>query len=325
MAEAPPEAALPAWMGGADPSQLGFPFEVDRQLYRKERGVPYKKTPEGPLLLDAYRPVHAEGPAPLVVMIHGGAWHRGGRFEMGLTRWAGYLASAGFAVVSIDYRLAPKTCFPDSFGDCLDAVDWAVGHAEELGADPTRVGLWGDSAGAHLVLLLATSQTRPDYAGPRLRSDAGRIRGVVAWYPPTDLLALYEAERRAHDGPTMTGGFVGVEPDVDPERWRLASPIEQAHGAAPPALILHGTHDLLVPHTQALAYSARLESLGVPHELHVVEGGVHGFDRVAPGDDARRLIDRTRTFLQERLHGDADRPVARAGAPARWPRAEEGA
>jgi acetyl esterase/lipase len=301
MSEAPADAALPAWMGEADPSQLGFPIEIDRNLYVKQRGLTYKQTASGPLLLDAYRPALHEAPAPLVVMIHGGAWHRGGRFEMGLTRWAGYLASAGFAVVSIDYRLAPATSFPDSFADCVDAVDWAVEHAERLGADPERIGLWGDSAGGHLVLLLGTSQTRPDYAGPRLRAGGQRIRGVVAWYPPTDLVALHEAEVRAHGGATTTSGFVGALPETDPERWRLASPIEQAHAAAPPTLILQGTRDLLVPHAQALAYAERLEALGAEHELHIVEGAVHGFDRVAPGEDARRLIERTRSFLSEQL------------------------
>ncbi len=304
MNEANADEALPAWMGGIDPSQLGFPFEVDRSRYVKETGLAYKHTDRGELLLDAYRPTHGDEPAPLVVMIHGGGWRGGGRYQMGLTRWAGYLASAGMAVVSIDYRLAPATSYPDSFQDCLDAVDWAVEHAHGLGADVERMGLWGDSAGGHLVLLLGTSQTRDDYRGPRLRAGAERIRSVVAWYPPTDLLALHTAESRAHDGPTVTGGFVGCPPESDPERWRLASPIEQVHPQAPPTLILQGTRDLLVPQAQALAYAARAEEHGAAHELHIVEDGVHGFDRVAPGEDARRLIERTRTFLLDHLEAE---------------------
>ncbi len=301
MSDARPAIPLPAWMGTADSSQLGFPFEPDRSLFTKEPGIAFKQTPHGELLLDAYRPTNSARPAPLVVMIHGGGWRGGGRFQMGLSRWAGYLASAGLAVVSIDYRLAPATRFPDSFQDCVDAIDWAVENAGRLGADPERIGLWGDSAGGHLVLLLATSQTRADYAGPRLRAGGERIQAVVAWYPPTDLLALHAAERKVHDGPTTTAGFVGDEPESDPERWRLASPIEQVHGATPATLILQGTRDLLVPHAQALAYAARLEQHGAEHELHIVEGGVHGFDRVAPGDEARRLIGRSRDFLVDRL------------------------
>lgn len=304
MSDAPPAITLPAWMGGADPSQIGFPFELDRSLYTREPGIAFKRTPQGDLLLDAYRPTGGPHPAPLVVMIHGGGWRGGGRHQMGLSRWAGYLASAGLAVVSIDYRLAPATRFPDSFQDCVDAVDWAVENAGRLGADPEHLGLWGDSAGGHLALLLATSQTRDDYAGPRLRAGGARIRAVVAWYPPTDLLALHRAERAHHAGPTATSAFVGDEPEADPARWRLASPIEQAHPATPATLILQGTRDLLVPHAQALAYAARLEGHGAAHELHIVEGGVHGFDRVAPGDEARRLIGHSRDFLLDRLRAE---------------------
>ncbi len=302
MPESLKTAAVAKWMGDITPEQLGFPLPIDRTLYVKESGLVYKQTPSGPLELDAYRPTApTNSPAPLVVMIHGGGWHRGGRYQMGLSRWAGYLASGGLAVVSIDYRLAPTTQYPDSFQDCLDAIDWAVEHASELGADVRRVGLWGDSAGGHLALLAATSQTRPDFAGPRLRNGGERLCAAVAWYPPTDLIALHRSERRARGGPTTTAGFVGTEPEEDPARWSEVSPLEQAHAGAPPTLILQGTRDLLVPHSQATRYAERLQLLGAPHELHVVENAPHGFDRVAPDENACRLIARSRDFLCDRL------------------------
>ncbi len=293
---------LPAWMGDADPSEIGFPFPVDKRRYSKRIEVAYKHTDRGPLHLDAYRPADVEHP-PLVVMIHGGAWHRGGRYEMGLSRWAGWLASAGLAVASIDYRLAPDTTYPDSFQDVVDAVDFCVEEAAELGADPERLGLWGDSAGGHLALLLATSQTRDDFPGPRLRSGGQRLRAVVAWYPPSDLAGLHELALRAMGGAgeSMVSSFLGTKPEEDPGRWREASPLDQAHPAAPPALLLHGTRDLLVPHHQSLRLAERLGEIGAPHELHVVEGGVHGFERVAPGAEALALIERCRDFLRDHL------------------------
>ena len=296
MAEA---ISIPAWMGDVSPEQIGFPLAVDKSLYRKRAGIAYKETPAGPLLLDAYRPA-AEDRHPLVVMIHGGGWARGGRFDMGLTKWAGYLASAGLAVVSIDYRLAPETRYPDSFRDCLDAVDWAVDNAADLGADPERIGLWGDSAGGHLALLLATSQTNPSYSGPRLRVDGERLRAAVAFYPPTDLLRLHRAEQRGGVSTTVLD-FIGVEPEADPERWRQASPSEQVHRGLPPILLLQGTRDLLVPHSQAVRFAEKLAALGAPHELHLVQDGVHGFDRVAPKAEALTLIRRSREFLCEHL------------------------
>ena len=307
MAESRKTPVVADWMGDVAPEQLGFPLPLDRALYTKQSGLVYKQTSSGPLELDAYRPVAgADRLAPLVVMIHGGGWHGGGRYQMGLSHWAGYLASGGLAVVSIDYRLAPDTRYPDSYQDCLDAIDWAVEHAAELGADPERVGLWGDSAGGHLALLTATSQTRSDFPGPRLRSGGERLGAVVAWYPPTDLKALHDSERRARSGPTTTAAFVGVEPEEDPARWSEVSPMAQAHPGAPPSLILQGTRDRLVPHRQATGYAERLEGLGAPVELHLVEDALHGFDRVAPGDEARRLIARSRDFLLERLAAEGD-------------------
>jgi acetyl esterase/lipase len=292
--------AIPFWMGDVDPSQIGFPLPVDRSAYRKQTGIAYKHTAQGPLLLDAYRPT-AGTRHPLVVMIHGGGWARGGRFEMGLSKWAGYLAAAGMAVVSVDYRLAPAITYPDSFQDCLDALDWAVEHAEELGADAERVGLWGDSAGGHLVLLLATSQTAPAFAGPRLRAGGARLRGVVAFYPPTDLLTLDAIERRGRSGTGTVRDFVGTEPDADPARWREASPIEHVHPGLPPILLLQGTRDFLVPHAQATAFAARLAAAGAPHRVEIVEGAVHGFDRIGPDEKARALIAESREFLRRAL------------------------
>jgi acetyl esterase/lipase len=297
MADAVP---IPFWMGDVDPSRIGFPLSVDRRDYRKETGIPYKQTASGPLLLDAYRPT-AGTRHPLVVMIHGGGWARGGRFAMGLSKWAGYLASAGLAVISIDYRLAPHTTFPDSFQDCLDAVDWAVAHAVELGADADRLGLWGDSAGGHLVLLLATSQTHPGYGGPRLRSGGERLRAVAALYPPTDLLALHAIELSGRTDTRNVRDFVGADPEDEPARWRNASPIEHVHAQLPPILLLQGTRDFLVPHSQATRFAERLAAVGAPYRLEIVEGGVHGFDRVGPDERARALVADTREFLRRGL------------------------
>ena len=302
MSEHPPTPEIPAWMGDVDPSEIGFPLPVDKSRYTKQIEIVYKQTPEGPLHLDAYRPVVADDHlVPLVVMVHGGAWHQGGRFDMGLTRWAGYLASGGMAVVSIDYRLAPATSYPHSFQDCVDAVDWAVEHAGELGADPERLGLWGDSAGGHLALLLSTSQTREAFAGPRLRHRAERLRAVVAWYPPTDLLRLHRSETRGQLDAGAVRSFVGADPEADPERWREVSPIEQVHAEAPPTLILQGTRDLLVPHTQATSFAERSSEVGATCELRVVAGAVHGFDRVGPGPEAISLIESSREFLRKHL------------------------
>ena len=170
-----------------------------------------------------------------------------------------------------------------------------------LGADPDRIGLWGDSAGGHLVLLLATSQTSSPVPGPRLRSGPGRLRAVVAFYPPTDLVALDAAERSGRAGTRTVRDFVGVDPERDPARWREASPIEHVHPGLPPILLLQGTRDFLVPHSQATRFAERLAAAGAPHRLEIVDGGVHGFDRIGPGERALALIEDARDFLRREL------------------------
>lgn len=294
---------LPAWMGDVDPSQVGFPFAPDRSSYTKSPGIAFKQTEGGPLELDLYLPNEptGSGAPPLVVMIHGGGWQRGGRYQMGLTRWAGYLAEAGLAVASIDYRLAPATRYPDSFADCLDAIDWLVDRADDHGFDATRIALWGDSAGGHLVLLAATSQTRGDFGGPIMRTQAEHLRCVVALYPPTDLLSMHEAVTRGKGGETAMQSFVGRTPEEDRARWDEVSPHEQAHEGVPPTMILQGTRDLLVPHWQATRYAERLVELGAIHELHMVEDAIHGFDRLAPDDQVKSLIRGSRNFLLAHL------------------------
>jgi acetyl esterase/lipase len=206
------------------------------------------------------------------------------------------------SVVSIDYRLAPHTTYPDSFQDCLDAVDWAVDHAEELGFDATRIGVWGDSAGGHLALLLACSQTHPSFPGPRMRASRTALKAVVAFYPPTDLERLYASEQRAGIlEASVVRAFVGRRPEEDTARWREASPIEHVHENLPPIFLLQGTHDMLVPKSQAIRFAERLVQVGAEHRLEIIEDGVHGFDRIAPSPQTVELIEETRRFLTERL------------------------
>ena len=90
-------------------------------------------------------------------------------------------------------------------------------NAAKYMIDPDQIGVWGASAGGHLVLLVATSQTHPDYTGPRMKTPGEQLQAVVAWYPPTDMLKMHEMESRAGVSATVRD-FVGVDPEQDPER-----------------------------------------------------------------------------------------------------------
>ncbi|NEB81757.1 alpha/beta hydrolase, partial [Streptomyces sp. SID14478] len=137
------------------------------------RGVPYGVVDGGrPLELDLWLPgPQAQLPAPLVLFVHGGAWRRGRRDDMGVRtrQWEPgpfeRIAAAGCAVACVDYRLSGEATFPAPLDDLRDALRWLGVRAQELGIDPRRTVVWGESAGAHLASLLALTHREPPLAG----------------------------------------------------------------------------------------------------------------------------------------------------------------
>ena len=184
-----------------------------------------------PLELDLYRPP-ARHPLPVVIYLHGGGWRLGTRelVSPAFRDWSPGLltrvAAAGFVVAAADYRLSGEARFPAQLEDTRRAVDWVIANGAEHGADPARILLWGDSAGGHLAALAAMgTPQRP------------QLRGVVAWYPITDLLAIQaDAEAVAgepHDTADAreTALLGGRIPDL-PDQAREASPVTHAAAAA---------------------------------------------------------------------------------------------
>ena len=119
--------------------------------------VPYAMANGKPLLLGIAHPdpLPAE-PMPAVIEIHGGGWAEG---ERGVDTES-ILPNNGFFYASIDYRLSGDASFPAQIHDAKAAVRWLRAHANAYHVDPTRIGLWGGSAGAHLAALLGVSGNR---------------------------------------------------------------------------------------------------------------------------------------------------------------------
>jgi acetyl esterase/lipase len=248
-----------------------------------------------PLLLDLYLPAAGPDPAPLVVFMHGGGWLRGDRSMVSpsfaswqpgpLTR----LAADGFAVASVDYRLSGEARFPAQLEDVSAAVDWLAGQAGQYGFDADRIVLWGESAGAHLAALLG------------LRSAGSRVRGVVDWYGPADLIALDEqvgAAGALTDDPldSREARLLGAPVGQVPELARAASPLSQVRAGAPPFLIAHGTADRNVPFAQSEALAAALAEAGADVRLEAVDGADHMWIGVA---DLTPLYDAVVAFARE--------------------------
>ena len=152
-------------------------------------------TPYGPLArqrFDLYRPaaVPGAGASPLVVFVYGGTWSSGDRADY---RFAGEaLAARGFTVMVVDYRLYPEVRYPDFLQDCARATGYALEHAAALGADPQRVFLYGHSAGAYNVAMLALDPRWLRAVGHA----PGELAGWIGLAGPYDFLPIGDPQTR---------------------------------------------------------------------------------------------------------------------------------
>ncbi|MBO8186794.1 alpha/beta hydrolase [Streptomyces spirodelae] len=257
------------------------------------RGVPYA-VPDGsrPLELDLWLPEGpAAAPAPVVLYVHGGAWRRGRRDDMGMrTRdWDpapfARIAAAGFAVACVDYRLSGEARFPAPLDDLRGALRWLGQRAGELGVDPGRAVAWGESAGGHLAALLALT---PGPAAP--------LAGGVVWYGPADLTTA-RGGFRPDDAATPEAALLGAAPAEAPALARAASPLHQVREGSPPFFLAHGERDTMVDRSHTEDLAAALRELGVRVELRLVPGADHGWYG-APDAEVSDLFAASLDFIQ---------------------------
>lgn len=274
-----PDPALLKVIGAPHPDVAPLPPAAHGASgVRVLRGVPYAGVEGGrPLELDLWLPgperQHAEPPAPLVLFVHGGAWRRGRRDDMGLrTRsWSpgpfARIAAAGLAVACVDYRLSGEAAFPAPLDDLRAALRWLALRSAELGVDARRTVVWGESAGGHLAALLALGRADPPPAG------------AVLWYAPSDLTRA-RGGYRPEDPSTPEALLLGGAPATLPERARAAGPLAQIHAGAPPFLVVHGEEDGMVAPSHSTDLAAALEGAGVPVQLRLVPGADHAWYRL---------------------------------------------
>ena len=268
------------------------------------RDIVYGKADGISLRLDASIP-DSPGLHPAVVMVHGGAWQAGDKTHF--RSLFDPLSRAGYAWFSINYRLAPKYKYPACVDDVETAMKWVKAHAAEYNVDPDRIALLGESAGGHLVELVAA---RADKNSPI------RPAAVVALYAPSDLpsLAAANTARGMNITPLLKALFGRTEIDAAAlELLKSASPLTYVKAGLPPFLLLHGTADVLVPIAQSISFQAALQAVGVPCELVTVRNGPHGMMLWNLIDPSYK--DRILSFL-----GDTLKPAPRAALGASSPK-----
>ncbi|HLU41281.1 MAG TPA: alpha/beta hydrolase [Microthrixaceae bacterium] len=258
--------------------------------------------PAGDLRVRTYRRKGADGLLPGLVWLHGGGWVIGD-LDTHDALCRDLAAASGAAVVSIAYRLAPEHRFPAAHDDAEAAVAWLLAHGDELGVDPTRLAVGGDSAGGQLATVTCRRLRDRAATGDAAATPAAQ----VLVYPVTDLASPSQHPSREQNASgylltaeTMDFFTEAYLPDPADRSSPDASPLccEDLSGL-PPALVVVAGYDPL--RDEGIAYAGRLEQAGVPVTLHHLEGGVHLCAQMPGTAIGRRVVGDVAAFLAEHL------------------------
>lgn len=246
------------------PTSLPTVFD-SAKLGAVEKNIPYCVVDRVTLQMDVYYPAVNNGLFPVAMYVHGGGWRTGDKAVGTGQTDIPALQDAGFLVVSVNYRLAPEYLFPAMIEDVKCAVRSLRAHASQYNLDPERIGVWGTSAGGHLVAMLGTTDESAGFEAGEYLDYSSRVQAVVVMFGPADLtLGLGEGGNRAR---SIFGDF-----DLG-----LASPVTYVSADDPPFLILHGEKDTTVSIRQGEILLNALEQVNVPAELVRVVNAGHSF------------------------------------------------
>ena len=249
------------------------------------------------------RPKGVKGSVPVAVYIHGGAWVEGKKKTDAFYKSVRPLLLArGVAVVTIDYRLAPKHRFPAQMHDVTYAIRYLRSQAKAMRIDPERIAVFGTSAGGHLASLLGTADKAAGFEGGALPGLSSRVAAVATIAGLADLTATFPPLIQV--AIQRTFGTPGAVPAAT--TLANASAVTHASAGDPPFLLVHGTADEVVPYSQSVELTRRLKGAGVAAELVTVTGGTHALATPGQSPPPEQISARIATFLAGHL---APKPV----------------
>nr|SIP63220.1 Esterase/lipase [uncultured bacterium] len=231
----------------------------------------------------------AQKRAPLIVFVQGSAWTTPNlNYEIPMLS---HFAEEGIAVATVGHRSTRDGYpFPTFLVDVKCAIRFLRAHAAEYAIDPTRVAAFGTSSGGNTVCLLGLTGDDPAFRNDEYPEESDAVCAVVSCFAPTDLPALFEHLKNAPDIRTVMAAYFGPDESRWPEVANACSPaaIVEAGKRYPPFMLLNGTGDPVVPHTQMEALYEKLKAAGAEVSAWYVDGAEHEGNFWSP--DVRRVI-----------------------------------
>lgn len=250
---------------------------------------------QGRLPARVYRP-SSEGPHPTVVFFHGGAWFFGGPDSHDPV-CREICRQVDVVVVAVDYRLAPEHPFPAAVEDCAAVTRWCAEHVADLGGDPERIAVAGDSAGGNLAAVVAQ-----EFAG----ADEGpALAGQLLIYPATDVSKDYPSRELYSEGYFLDQGILDMATCYVTDLAQIVDPrvspiLHQKLGILPPTVVVTAEFDPI--RDQGEAYADALDAAGVEVRSRRFDGLIHGFIHFGPFvPTAQSAIDETCAMFGELL------------------------
>ena len=217
-----------------------------------------------------------DGRAPVLLQVPGGAWMVGSKRQQAYALMS-HLAELGWVCVAINYRLSPRSTWPDHIVDVKRALAWTKEHIAEYGGDPNWIAITGGSAGGHLSALAALTANDPQFQ-PGFEEADTSVRAAVPFYGVYDFTRTDDAIHPLTVPTLAKYVFKLGRADVS-EAFRTASPITHVSADAPPFFVLHGRNDSLIPVEQARAFTKRLRDASRQPVVYAeMPFAQHGFD-----------------------------------------------
>jgi acetyl esterase/lipase len=294
-------------------AHYAFPFDIPLaktdHIKRKMFDISYANISPAQKL-DIYWPEDGDGPFPVIVSIHGGAFMGGDKRDVQITSMLKAL-KRGYCVVGVNYRMSGEAKFPALVHDIKAAIRWIRANAELYLFDPNKIAAWGGSAGGYQSLMAGVSAGISELDDLSLGNadQPSHVQAVVDWFGPTDFLkmdaqlaesGMAPPEEFSHSGSNSPESLLlGNKITLIPELVRSANPETYIHPKVPPFFIQHGNKDNIVPHQQSVNFAAKVRETAGDERvaLELIEGAGHGDRKFELVKNVKKVLN----FLDQHL------------------------